>query len=83
MAEYLSNASEVKPCSKESEELAFALLDLLQADQELSRAQDAVPRYTGDRCAEDYVASEQEVWNRKADAFRLALRSAVKPNLLR
>jgi hypothetical protein len=64
---YLSEAWQVRACKDGAAEFASALLTLLEAEKALKKAKKSVPGYTGDRSCGDYVANEQEYWNRAAD----------------
>lgn len=64
---YLSEAWQVRECKPGSAEFATALLALIKVDRSLTKAVNGIPSYTGDRSGRDYVANEQEAWNRAAD----------------
>jgi len=57
----------VVPAKAEAIILADAVVALMEAQVNLVAAIKTVPKYTGDCCAQDYYATEQEAWNRAAD----------------
>jgi hypothetical protein len=64
---FLGHAWQVRECKPGAAEFATALIALIEAEKTLKKARKAVPNYTGDRTERDYVANEQEAWNRAAD----------------
>jgi len=68
-------AKDVKRCSEpHARDVAFQILRLFKADSELNYAKDHVPNYTGQYSREDYIAREQEEWNRAADDLAYHIR---------
>ena len=60
--------SDVKPCREEgAADLARAIIEMIEAETDLSEAIKATPSYTGHLSRKDYFAEEQEKWNRAAD----------------
>ena len=68
--------SDFKPMRQEAEPLADALFELLDARAAMHQAKNKTPSYTGDRSHEDYVAEEQERYNRAADEFLRQIQKA-------
>jgi len=60
---------DVMPAKPEAKKLARAILNLIEMDGDLISARKNVPEYTGHLSYSDYIAQEQENWNRAADAL--------------
>jgi hypothetical protein len=61
--------ADIKPANPNAEKLARAIIKLIYTEQDLVQARKNVPQYTGHLDYDDYIADEQENWNRAADAL--------------
>jgi hypothetical protein len=55
-----------KPSNQRALDIANAVIELVEAHQELNKARDSVPDYTAQWSNEDYYGSEQEAFYRAA-----------------
>ena len=60
---------DIAPANLAAEKLAKAILNLIEAQEDLKAARKNVPSYTGQYDYNDYFAQEQDNWNRAADAL--------------
>lgn len=58
---------DVRPCHDGAEELAMAVLQLINANKDLVKAKKAVPLYTAQWSSEDYYKDQLNSWKRAAD----------------
>ena len=65
----------ITPARPEALALAVALRNLNAADEALQQAKRDVPSYTGQWSDADYVADEQETYNRAVDAYADAMKA--------
>ena len=66
-----------RPANPVAMKLAEATCEMFDARMELVEARGKVPDYTGDLQAEFYYRTEQEAYNRAAEAYADALRAAM------
>lgn len=72
-----------RPCSDLSNvRLALSLSNMQRADKRLRKAKENTPSYTGQYSDADYIAQEQEDWNRAADDLADAVRALMGIELI-
>lgn len=64
---------EPSPIDKESEDLAHALFELMDAKEKLNKAIKNVPEYTGQYSEADFYSAEQDAYNKAAIQYKKAV----------
>ena len=64
---------EPSPIDQESEYLADALFELIEAKEKLNKAIKNVPEYTGQYSESDFYSAEQDTYNKAAIRYKKAI----------